>query len=179
MTTARLVFNFVAFQAAWFAAVGGAAAGHDWAGPAATAVVAAVHLATAPQPRRELGVLLAVGALGTVWDSVLVALGVVEYRGAALGPGLAPVWIATLWIAFATTLSGSLRWLQGRRWLAALLGAVFGPLAYAAGESMGAVRLPALTALAVEAAGWAVLLPLACAIAARASDPGSLEARRV
>jgi hypothetical protein len=52
-------------------------------------------------------------------------------------------------------------WLKQRWLLASLMGAVFGPLAFIAGEKLGAVqfidRLMALLALAI---GWAMLLPL-------------------
>ena len=105
-----------------------------------------------------------VGALGTVLDSALLAAGATRYPGtdAAWPEALVPPWITALWVAFALLPRVSLRWLAGRTTLAALLGAVGGPLSYLAGERMGAVALadaPAFTvvALAVE---YALLTPL-------------------
>ena len=48
---------------------------------------------------------------------------------------IAPFWMLALWIAFATTLNHSMRWLMHRPVVAAIGGAVFGPLAYLAGRN--------------------------------------------
>ena len=52
--------NYAGFQLGWFACVGGAARGWAWAGPAAAAVLVGLHLAFAPDPKRELRRLAAV-----------------------------------------------------------------------------------------------------------------------
>jgi len=66
-----------------------------------------------------------------------------------------------MWALFATTINHSMAWLKNRYFLALLLGAVFGPLAFIAGESLGAVVfLDRTMALTLLAAGWAVLMPL-------------------
>jgi len=73
---------------------------------------------------------------------------------------VAPAWMAMLWASFATTLRHGLGWMRGRWTLAAALGAASGPLAFWAGERLGALELggtPALLALAVE---WGAALPL-------------------
>jgi hypothetical protein len=165
---ARLAMNVLFFQAAWVGTVGGAAVGRLWIGPVAALALVAWHVATAAQHRRELGAVLAVAALGTAWDAVPAALGLIDYRGGVAALGGTPYWIAALWLAFATTLNVSLRWLRGRLWLGVMLGAVLGPACYAAGQALGALRLvEPLTALATQAAAWAVLLPAATAVAAR------------
>jgi Protein of unknown function (DUF2878) len=165
---ARLAMNVLAFQAAWLGTVGGAAVGRPWIGPVAAVAVVACHVAIAAQPRRELGAIVAAAALGTAWDIVPAALGLIEYRGGVAALGGAPLWIAALWLAFATTLNVSLRWLRTRRVLAIALGAVFGPLCYQAGAALGALQLvEPYAALGVQAVAWAVLLPLAVAMAAR------------
>jgi hypothetical protein len=73
-----------------------------------------------------------------------------------------------MWAMFATTLNLSRRWMQRRLLLASLLGAIFGPLAYLAGEELGAVnfesRFLAISALAVI---WAVSMPLLMSVATR------------
>jgi hypothetical protein len=166
---ARLAMNVLAFQAVWLGAVGGAAVGRLWIGPTAALALAAWHVAAAEQPRRELAAVTAVAALGTAWDVVPAAAGLIEYRGGVAALGGAPYWIAALWLAFATTLNVSLRWLRGRRLLAAAVGSVAGPLCYAAGEALGALELnpPRALALGVQGAAWAALLPAAVALATR------------
>jgi hypothetical protein len=79
-----------------------------------------------------------------------------------------PLWILAMWVLFATALRSSLRWLQGRPALAALFGAVGGPLSYAAAARMGACRFeqPVVSALALGVA-WAVITPLLVALARR------------
>jgi hypothetical protein len=76
-------------------------------------------------------------------------------------PWLAPLWITALWLMFATQLNGSLRFLQKRYLLALVAGAFGGPLAYFAGERIGAVEVlpddvPATLILGVI---WAVAVP--------------------
>ena len=167
MSALRLGVNILLFQAAWLCAVGGAAAGRDWLGPAAALAVVAWHACTAARSMRELAGVLAVAALGFVWDSVPAAAGLIEYRGRAVGAA-APYWIATLWLSFATTFNVALRWLRGRWILGMLLGAVVGPLCYLAGEALGALQLVVMPgALLAQAAAWAVLLPFMVALAGR------------
>jgi hypothetical protein len=165
---ARLVMNVLAFQAAWLGSVGGAAVGRLWVGPVAALVVVAWHVAAAARRRRELVGVLAVAALGTAWDAVPAALGLIEYRGGVAALGGAPYWIVALWLVFATTLNVSLRWLRERLLVAAVLGAVVGPLCYQAAAALGALTFADRTqALGVQAVGWAVLLPLTVALATR------------
>jgi hypothetical protein len=76
--------------------------------------------------------------------------------------------MVALWVLFATTFNASLRWLRGRPLLAMALGAVGGPLAYLAGAQLGAISFPELASgLAVQAAGWTLLMPLLMRIADR------------
>jgi hypothetical protein len=180
MSTARIVVNVAAFQAAWLGAVGGAATGRPWLGPVAAAALVVGHTWFAIRPLHEIVSLAAIGAVGMAWDSLLVTLGLIDYAGAGAWPGGAPYWIAALWIAFATTLNVSLRWLRSRRWLAAVLGAALGPLAYAAADAWGALRLVDWrAALLAQALGWALLLPLTSWLAARHDGFAAPEPRHV
>ena len=162
----RVVVNFVAYQIAWLACVLGGAHALPWLGVAITAVAVAIHLALVSTPGRDALLILAVAAIGAFWDGLLAGLGLLQYPSGMVLPWLAPVWIIALWAGFATLLPVSLRWLLGRGWLAALFGAVGGPLAYYAGMKLGAVSFPdPVAAFAALAGGWAILTPLACWIA--------------
>jgi len=163
-----VVLNFVLFQVAWFACVLGAAHGMPWLGPVTVAAVVAVHLIRAPDGRSEFFLLMLAAAIGTLFDSALVSTGWLEYPSGQLHPLLAPYWIVAMWIAFATTLNVSLSWLKGRNLVAALFGAIGGPLAYFAGAKLDGVtfvnEIPALAALAV---GWSIITPLLMIAATR------------
>ena len=92
---------------------------------------------------------------------MLVSSGWVAYTSGLFNDSLAPYWIITMWMLFATTLNVSLRWLRGREALAVVFGLVGGPLTYLAGQKLGGITLvnetAALVALAI---GWAVIMPI-------------------
>lgn len=159
--------NFMLYQAAWLACVLGAAAGRPLIGTATAGVAVGLRLASAARPAAELKLILLAGLIGGAWESLLVGMDWVRYRGGEF-PGMAPSWIVALWLAFATTFNVSLRWLQGKPAAAALLGLAGGPLAWWAGARMGALELvDAGIALSAIGVGWAILMPLLLALAAR------------
>jgi len=164
----NMVTNALAFQLGWFACVLGGANQLPWAGTLAAVLIAAWHLSRAQRPGRELSLLAAVGALGAVWDSLLVAAGWLSYPSGTLLTNTAPHWIVAMWVLFASTLNVSLRWLRGRWLIAALLGATAGPLAYYAGAKLGGVVIAApLPGFIALAAGWASFMPLLIKLSTR------------
>ena len=169
--TMLMVVNFVAFQAGWFACVLGAARGWPLLGPVVALAILAPMAWTAPSPRGFLLLLGVGGAVGLCWDSVLSALGLMQFTGGRFAP-LAPLWIVALWMLFASTCNRSLRWLQASLPLAVVLAAVAAPLSYLAGARLGALQLPRpTTGLAAQAIGWAVILPALLRVARRLDAP--------
>jgi len=161
------LIHLIAFELVWFSSVIGAAHGLPWLGPVATLPLVAWHLTGVRNPAREMGVLLAAMLLGSLLDELITASGLVRYPSAPHA-AVIPFWIVTLWLAFATTLNTSLRWLQKRLLLAAVLGALGAPLAYLSATRLGAVQLPQLwLAVATVSVAWALLLPLLCLMAER------------
>ena len=156
----NVLTNIVAFKLAWVSTIFGGANGLPLLGPLAVAIAVGIHLWFAPAPRREFALIILTGVIGMAWDSVLVSAGWLVYPTGNFAAGLAPYWILGMWMLFATTLNVAFRWLRTRLILAAIMGAVFGPLSYFAGSSAGAVVLaqpvPALLALS---AGWALFMP--------------------
>lgn len=164
----RLVVNVVAFQAAWLACVLGGAHGLPWTGVTVAALAAALHLTLAARPAREALLLAVAGCLGAWWDGFLAGAGWLVYPSGTFAQWIAPTWIIALWVAFATTLNVSLRWLRNRWYLAMGLGAVSGPLAFSAGAALGGVTFPdTFVAMAVLAAGWSFFMPVLVALAMR------------
>ena len=163
-----LLLEFAAFQGAWFACVSGAASGSVAWGLAAVALAVLLRVALTDRPRAEAALVFASLVIGLAWETIAVQAGWVRYASPGPWPIVPPLWILAMWVLFATTLRSSLRWLQGRPALAALFGAVGGPLSYAAAARMGACRFeqPVVSALAVGAA-WAVITPLLLGLARR------------
>jgi hypothetical protein len=164
----RNLLNFVVFQVAWFACVLGGARGFELAGTLVVVAAVGLHVALAQRAAVAATLVAVVATIGLLWDSLVVTLGLMAYPSGSPSPGLAPVWIVAMWALFATTLNLSLGWLQGRPVLAALLGAVGGPLAYFAGHRLGGIDLPdPALALLVQGLGWALLMPLLAWLATR------------
>lgn len=169
------LFNFLAYQLTWFAVILGAAHDYAWVGAAVALGVAAVHLGLRPAAL-EYKLIAAAVVLGLLVDTTLVMTRQVHFDAEILP--IAPYWMLSLWIAFATTLNHSLRWLMLRPAAAGLLGAVGGPLAYLAGAKLGALSLSTpSTALALIAALWSPTMVVLSMMVAR--DAALPPARKV
>lgn len=179
LSTTLIVSNFLLFQIGWFACVWSAAAHQPWIGPLVTMGVVVVHVLRASMPQAELKLVALALAIGLVFDSFLVWQGWLQYFSGMVLPNVAPYWIVALWGLFATLLNVSLRWMSGRRVIAALLGAVGGPAAYYGGLRLGALEFGNMRAgLVALAIGWAVLTPLLFALSARLDGYAGLLERK-
>lgn len=149
------LFNAIGFQVLWFACL---------LLPGPMALVVALLFVCSHFPWvlqrdryvRQVGVL---AGLGIGIDLLYAWLGLLDFSQVSVGISLN---LVALWVCFATTPTLCFQWLLPRRWLAVVLGAVFGPLSYLAGNKLGAVNFPlgqTLTLL-IYAATWAVLMPL-------------------
>jgi hypothetical protein len=157
----RTVINVALFQMAWFAAVLGTARGVFWLGPVAMIPTLAIHLVLQENRRGEVKLLLAAGVLGLLFDTAFVAGGVFTPLQHLLPRPFSPPWMVCLWMNFAATLNVSMTWLRGRSFLAALFGAIGGPLAYYSGAKMGATEaLPTTAGMLLLAVGWGFMTPL-------------------
>jgi hypothetical protein len=160
--------NQLLYQAGWLACAFGAAAGRPWLGVAAVALLLTLHLRGTARPEREVPLLLVAALFGLVVDTALVQLGAIRFTAGVVVDGVTTPWMLALWVLFAATWNVSLYWLHRRPLWAALFGALGGPLAYRAGELLGAIELgepPA--ALIGIAAMWALTLALFTVVAAR------------
>ena len=157
----KVLLNAALFQAAWFAAVLGAAHDRLWLGPLVLLPVLAINLAMAVDRGSELKLWAVAGILGLLFDTALVAAGVFEPRRHFFPHPFSPPWMVGLWLNFAATLNQSLRWLHGRPLPAAIFGAIGGPLAYYGGARLGATEtLPGMEGVVMLAIGWGIMTPL-------------------
>jgi hypothetical protein len=140
-------------------------------GPCVIGLVLLVYIVPNRRRVQALALVLVALALGAAGEVSLRALGMTAFSPGPWSIAGVPVWMIALWGLFATTLTSSLRWLQGR-WLAgSLLGAVGGSLSYVAGARLGALDLPASASLWVIALLWALALPLMSELARRWEVP--------
>jgi len=155
-----LLANFIIFQVAWLSSVIGGAREMPWLGPLVVLGALGVHLAFARRRFEEVLLVITCAVIGASFDSALVAAGWVSYKSGIVSEYMAPYWIVTMWMLFATTLNVSMRWMRGRPVLAAVFGFYGGPAAYIAGEALGGIILDnKIAAIAALAVGWAVLMP--------------------
>jgi hypothetical protein len=163
----KLVANFGISQLCWFACLIGAASGTWWLGVACVAAFLCLQLALTHDRRTDLVLVAAAIALGLVVDTGFVRAGLLEFASPVPFEGLAPAWIVAMWVNFALTLNHSLRWLQGRPWLAATFGLAGGAGAYLAGVKLGAARMTADPALVLAVIGmvWALAMPCLAGLA--------------
>jgi len=176
------LINFIAFQIGWFSAVLGAANQMPWLGPLVLLAVLAIHIRLVRRPDLEIGLVVACGILGLVFDSLLVMAGWVSYPSGVFSSVVAPYWIITMWMLFGTTLNLSMRWLHGRLALAAVLGAISGPASYWGGFKLGGIDfVEPVAALAALSLGWAAVMPLLVTLARRLDgvEPAEMSPERV
>ena len=153
--------NFALFQAAWFAGVLGAAHDVPLLGTLIVAAVIAWHVSVSARPVMEAKLVVAALAIGAVFETFCVQLGQVTFTSGQPEPYLAPYWMVAMWGLLAIALNVTMRWMKRRWLLAAALGAIAGPMSYAAGVRLGAATfIHATAALTTLAVAWALLMPL-------------------
>ena len=173
----NLILNFGVFHIGWLACVIGAASNMSLLGSSIAILLIALHLYRVTDFRAELYLVLAAAAIGFSWETLLLSQHWLAYAGtAALGSSLAPYWLVVMWALFATTINVSMAWMKGRWLLAVVMGAVFGPMAFIAGEKLGAVEfIDNQRALIALSLGWAILMPLILWVAERINGFGQFE----
>ena len=168
----RMILDIVGFQLAWWASALGAAAGHWQPGVAVGAAVIAVQLAMSGARAPLIGTVAAAALIGIVAETAMVAGGLVTYAAVWPAAGMAPAWLVTLWMVFATCIDSTARMLGTNAMAKAIvLGAVVAPPTYWAGARFGALTLaePSWPALAALAVAWMIAMPLMLAIHGRLS----------
>lgn len=156
---ATFLLNYVAYQVGWLAAIAGAATGHGTAGAALACALTAAHVLLARDRRGEAALVMAALLTGVAVESWQIASGTYRLLEGAPAAGV-PFWLLMLWAQFATTFRFSLARVMTHPPRAMLFGAIGGPLAFLAGERLGAVALqvPLGPGLARLVVAWALAL---------------------
>lgn len=171
MPSRRNIANGLGSQIGWFACILGAAHGSWWFGPIVVSIYLIVHFLFLQrhQLKGEILFLVTSSLLGVVVDSLKKITGLIVYNADSSPAYLAPVWIVAMWTLFASTFGASMAWIQGRVWIAALLGAIFGPTSYIAGMRFGAVKFGSslMVTVAILSLVWASVMGLLAWLSAR------------
>ncbi len=164
------VVLWAGFQTVWLAAAFGAASGASMPGILAAFVYLAAVLAVGHDSARTVLLALASAVLGFAVESGLVAAQIVRYEAPWPSAALAPAWIVALWLGFGATIP-AIAALFGRDRVVRLVlaGGLAGPVAYWAGQRLGALHVaePPWTSFFVIAVVWAVVLPALAAVGRR------------
>jgi hypothetical protein len=160
--------TLAAYELVWLAAVFGAGHGLAWPGMVAAGLFALWRLALSRTRSIELRLVMVAVLLGLALEGTWVTAGLIVYS-APWPLASAPAWLMGLWVAFALTIVPLFGYLHERPALAAVLGALGGPLSYYGAAREHALRLPAplwrgLLALAL---GWAIAMPTLTSLAGR------------
>lgn len=142
MTARRAaLLNYAAYQIGWLAAVVGAGAGYGFAGGALALLLTAGHVVLARQRSAEALLVAAATALGYLLETWQMSAGTYASLADATPGSGPPLWLVALWAQFATTFRMSLWAVVRRPLVAAAFGALGGPIAFVAGERIGAAVL--------------------------------------
>jgi uncharacterized protein DUF2878 len=165
--------SLIGYQLVWFASVIGAGHGLSWPSVLGLALYASWQLLRSSERKADVALMATAVGLGCVLDGGLLHFGLARYVPAWPLATMAPAWILAMWAAFALTFTQSLRYLQSRPWLALLLGALGGPLAYQAaarGWHVATFAQPIWPVLLWLALGWGLATPLLAWLAKRWSQ---------
>jgi hypothetical protein len=163
-----LLVNFIGFQVGWFACVLGAANDKELLGMIIALGIVIYHVVNQGDSRKELKLVLAATVIGLLWETWVLNLNILRYPSHPEALFWAPTWLIMMWALFATTINLSMGWLKDRWVLAVFMGAIFGPLAFVAGEKLGAVVfLDSTLSMITLAIGWGLLMPLLLWLAER------------
>ncbi|EWH09404.1 hypothetical protein DS2_12749 [Catenovulum agarivorans DS-2] len=146
--------NLVLFQLCWLLA-----AFYQQQATWVMLLVVAIHFVLSPIKKLDLKV-LPLAFVGIVLDQVFTFFDVLIF---ANSPAVLPVWLMLLWVSFSWCLNHSLNWLiHIPIAYVMLLGAIFGPISYFGGLSLGTFETGTSQALFVTiySLAWAVFLPL-------------------
>lgn len=167
--------NYVLYQAGWFACVLGGAAHRPLTGAAVAAGLVGVHLFLCRDRAIEVSLIAAALLTGLAIELLQLRAGTYRMTSGTIVEGWPAPWMLMLWAQFATTFRFSLKSILARPAAAAVFGAVGAPLAFLAGDRMGALTLlPPLTyGMERLALSWALAMVLFAVLVRRSARGGA------
>jgi len=152
------LINFILFQSIWFILIL-AAAHESFYGLVIGFLLILVQYWHGKLMVPDLKLILTSTIIGFAHDTSLNYFKFIQYN-IDFNTYYSPFWIIGLWISFALTINHSLAWLGNNKLLQMIFGLIGGPLAYIAGEKLGAIYMINTMTLYVLALSWACITPL-------------------
>lgn len=177
MSESRRV-NYALYQTGWFACILGAAWGWPVAGALIAVALTAVHVLISRDRAGESRLIALALGLGLAVEWYQVRSGTYAFTSGVVVAWMSPPWLLMMWAQFATTFRSSLRAIMLVPERAVVFGALGGPIAFWAGERLGAVTMaeplgPGLVRLSVT---WGAALGICAAVARRSTRSGTSSA---
>jgi hypothetical protein len=163
------LINYALYQAGWFACVLGGAWQWPWTGFGIGLILLLAQIGISTDRGRDARLIAITVAVGLGVEVIQIAAGTYSFSSGTFIAAFPPAWMLMLWAQFAATFAFSLKPIIARPVAAAAFGAVGGPIAFIAGDGLGAVTLlpPMTTGLLLLALSWGVAMTLLSAIARR------------
>ena len=156
-------WNIISVNVGWLACILGAARGYYWLGLVVVPILFVIHITAIERRkiRKIFIVALAAMVIGFLMDTSLIIVGALEPNRWVMPAPFTTIWDLMIWANFSLTLNASLRFLQKRPLVAALLGAIFAPGTYYAGDRLGALKFsePVISSLLWVGAVWLFAMP--------------------
>ena len=173
--------NYALYQIGWFACVIGAASQRPWTGFLIAMILIGVHLALSVERSLEVRLVVLATAVGAAVEMIQIAAGTYRFTSGTVTDALPPPWLLAMWAQFATTLRFSLRSVVTQTVPAMLLGAAGGPIAFLAGERLGAITLlpPLAYGLLRLGVSWAIALVAFSVVVRRVAPERAAAYRRL
>jgi hypothetical protein len=175
----KTLFFIIGPTIGWFACVIGAVEELFWLGPLTVTllVLSSIGIRGSRFLSRILLLLTASIVFGLLFDSLLIGFGIYTPKRWLMPEPLATLWLLSLWANFSITIDTSLKWFQSHPGYAAVLGAIFGPTAYLAGQRLEALTIVRPTGIAIVllAISWALAMVILVIIAKGLPSPEMLQ----
>ncbi len=139
LSSENIVLNAVGFQLSWW----GIALYKEKA-ILPVLILVCFHLLFLKKRRKEEAFfIVGVALLGVCMDSFLFDLGIFRFEQSLVASSpIVPLWLITLWLAFATTLNHCLAWLFKNPRVTFLAGGAGGALSYVGAARLGTLEMP-------------------------------------
>ena len=138
---AFLIFNFLGLEITWAACAYSATHDNANLGVYVGLGYILLHFILSRHRLRDLAVMLSLGAIGILIDSVISKINILSFTHAFADYLLLPAWLMVLWFVFSLMLPYSLYWLRTKLIIAAIAGAIVGSFSYVLGHHLGALHL--------------------------------------
>ncbi len=158
----KTILIILGFQIVWFACALGAAKEVYYL-PAITGFLFITGVVLSTEQKKSLVNLILCGTLlGFLVDTILLQHQWIAFK--SLNPYpinlYQPWWMTILWASFACSFRASFQWLEHKYLLSAVLGGIFGPIAYYSGSQLGAIAPISHQGLILVGLFWLISMPL-------------------